>query len=115
MSVLHTSGEKALVNSNKSFDPAKKYNVYIDSCDAKDGRMTNQYDSDDFMAESGLCLNRCDGDISYDTFTGEQLNKVPAKIKALLLKALALSNSHQGIDWGDESCLTVYEDDKRVH
>ncbi len=94
-----------------SFDPSKKYNVHIDSCDAEDGRMTNQYDSDDFMAESKLNLGKCDGDICYDTFTGEQLNRVPAQIKALMLRALALSKNHHGVAWHD-SLLTVYENDR---
>lgn len=91
-----------------SFDPKMKYSVTIDSCDAEDGRMTNQYDSAYFMGDAKLNLDNCDGDISYDTFTGERLNKVPAKMKTLMLKALALSKNHQGVKWCD-SLLTVYE------
>lgn len=102
-STASTSTVVAKTPKLSGFSEAKNYTVTIES----DDRTTNYYDRSYFEGDSGLHLDGCDGEVSYGTFTGAQLNQ--SKKKALLLMAFAASAQHRGVKTGD-SVLTVYEE-----
>ena len=64
-----------------TFDLTKTYTVTLCS----DSRDDNYFDKGEFENASGIRLDTNDGDVCYDTFSGDFLNKSPMKVQLLAM------------------------------